>query len=144
MFFKKWKHPNCSTNCATTSTDLITMNWKQKPSPSSFNTLILKPNPIWALCISEGSRLQRIKMNVSRQTELDWSERKQAAMSRHSQLYYFTLQTTLSNDCIKSVCMCVFVSECDGLVYDRRGSHNIHISSRWMEMFWTLLLAGAW
>lgn len=46
MFLKKG---NFSTNCATTSSILVMMNWKQKPWSSSLNTLILKPKQIFYL-----------------------------------------------------------------------------------------------
>lgn len=96
--FWKMKAPYIHTNCATTPTALVIMNWKQKPWYSSLNTLILKPKPILALCGLGDFGVQgfrEVKISLSRQTELVWSERKQAAMSRHSQLYCFTLQPIL-------------------------------------------------
>lgn len=119
----------------------LELNWKQKPWSSSLNTVTMKPEPMLASCGLAGFGVQGfrlVKLSLSRQTEVDWSESKQAAMSPHSQLYCFTLQTILSIWLHKiSVCVCV-------LVYDRQGSHNIHIRLWWIKMFWTLLLAGAW
>lgn len=98
----------------------LELNWKQKPWSSSLNTVTMKPEPMLASCGLAGFGVQGfrlVKLSLSRQTEVDWSESKQAAMSPHSQLYCFTLQTILSIWLHKiSVCVCVCWSMTDRAV----------------------------
>lgn len=119
FFLKKLKRLQLNTNCATSSF-LTTLNWKQTHWSSSSNTLIL--TPILASCFWLGlgfEDLRQVKMSLSRQTKLGWSEKKQADEQTLTALLLYSADHTVH---MKSVCVCLLM--CVGFVYDRHDSHN--------------------